>query len=250
MRIFLNIWFWIIFVIALFIFAQVFWISWLWFWTVKQNIRISDYYIRKYIVDNTPIYTIAINIKLAENKIIEDELIKGIIYTIKDARYYIKSNIIEILSDSVNKAEVLESYLKMMNYTLERIDFYKKQLDFLISDYNQKYTSCSKAKIEWDNEFFAGLSNLDPEKVSSGLTKSAENWACKEKYRIYLSAYTRLYQYLDYVGNLLKLKYDLLFSNTDLILSNLSIFQMQNLNYLLDLKRRLDSFSQISNNVF
>ncbi len=240
---FKNKFFWISFFIFLVIFSYVFGVSWLWIWTMKQNLKVADYYIKKYIVDNTPIYTALYNIKLADNKFVEDSLLRNSVLVIKDARYYIKSNIIDLLTESDNKTTVLETYLSMMSYTLNRINFYKNQFYSKITYYEDQYSKCSAWKIQGDNLFFDGLYSYDGNKLVEGLKQSVNNWSCAEKNRIYLSAYTKIYKYLDYVGNLLQIKYDLLSSNADLILKNIDLFRNQNLQYLINLRDKLDSFT-------
>ncbi len=243
-NIFLNKFFWIAFFVSLVVFTYVFWFSWLWIWTLKKNLKISDFYIKKYIIDNTPLYTALANLKIANEDYLENELVKNAISTIKDAKYYIRSNIINILISSDKRDVVLESNLKMMEYTLDKINFYKQKIYDLISVYASEYDKCVTKKVESDNMFFDGLYNLDKNKVSKWLSQSANNSSCAEKNRVYVSWYKKIYSYLDYVGNLLEIKYNILQSNIDIILSNLELFRNNNLETLIELRRKIDSFSQ------
>jgi len=244
-KVFLNKFFWLSLIGSLIIFTYVFGISWLWIWTIKKNLKVSDFYVKKYIIDSTPIYTALANLKVANENYLENEIIKNAVEVIKDAKYYIKSNIITILISSNKRDIVLESNLKMMEYTLNKINFYKQRIYDLISVYSAQYENCITKKVENDNLFFDWLVNLDKNKVAKWLINSAKNGACSEENRIYVSWYKRIYSYLDYVGNLLEIKYNLLHSNADIILTNIELFKSNNLETLLQLRRKIDSFSQL-----
>ena len=244
-NIFSNKFFWLSFVISLAIFTYVFWISWLGIWTVKKNLKVSDFYIKKYIIDSTPIYTALANIKIANDDYVENQLIKNSIKVIKDAKYYIKSDIISLLLNSDKRSVVLDSHLNMIEFTLKKINFYKQKIYDLINIYSSEYDKCSTRKIEWDNLFFDWLYNLDKEKIYKWLNISAENGSCSEKNRIYVSWYKRIYSYLDYVWKLLEIKYNLLYSNVEIILSNIDLFKSNNLEMLIQLRNKIDSFSQL-----
>jgi len=231
--------FYLTFIITLFVGLKVEGWDFLGIWTFKNSEYVSENYIKENVVDDTAIKIVFLAIDLSEGRYYQYQLLKDSISLLKKANILIKLNVLDLLKDASNRQVTLEGLILRIDHVLSQMDDVSSQILLKINEYNTLYNQCLSEKNLWDSHFFEWIRIFDYEMVINWLNESAKWWSCSEKNRIYMRWYQKIYYLLEKYKYLLKLKYNILANNEDLIIQNIYLFEWNYLDQLVELKKQL-----------
>lgn len=250
-NIFKNVYFYIAFIAFFLIFnyyfhwsAFSFWSIWL--WSVRENIKIGEKFVRQESSDDTAIWVALANIKLWEWDFNYYYYIWEAIKLAETSQLLVANDTVELLESSADKQTILETHLNEIELALNKSQDALSTLNDYINEKKAEQVLCETNKKQADTTFFQWLSSNEKDLIIQWLTESVSNWTCSTDRRIYANAYVAVYNKLDYYSKILVEKRNLIETNQDLILQNYWNFRNTFLEKLIDLRDRLNSYNNIN----
>lgn len=216
--------------------------SWLWLWTEKQNIKLSENFIRSNIIDDTVIHTALANISTWKWNYHRIHYVSTAVSNTSSTRNLVNMDVVQLLDWRSWKKLILEWYLSQVRLVIAENEYILERLRQDIFEKNQELIFCDNEKSIWDNMFFQWLNSLDYEILITWLNRSASNWPCYIENRIYHNAYDAIFKKLDYYNKILVRKQNLLESNSDLLVNNLDLFKSNYMENLIWFRNELRLF--------
>lgn len=157
---------------------------------------------------------------------------------------YIRTDVVELLSSSRSRQQVLAAYNANVQKTLDDALSVRGFFDIELAKYQSENSSCESAKTQADAWFVSALSTYDPSGLEISLRDSVEQWECAMKSRILWNSYRILASRIEFLRQILEEKNALILANEDNILQHFDLFKDQLLEALVDLRDKLNSYSQ------
>ncbi len=153
-----------------------------------------------------------------------------ILYLLKNIKSHASVSVISMLEFSAMKEIVLDKYLNDTDELLNNVWFalstLKQEISLLESDMN----NCLDEKGLYDKQFFESIDLYDEIYMTESLQKSIQAQKCAWENRIKMNAKIVLLDQLNYYYNFVKIKYDYIQSQKELIIRNFDFMK----NGLLD----------------
>ncbi len=193
---------------------------------------------------------IFVNMDILDGRFEWDVVLKKALSLLVQNKAYVYTNILTLLKSADDPKVVLNHYISRLRKLLSETDAMLVMLSSYYTQYQSKAQNCRMAKLQWDKEFFDGVSLPNEGIALMGLSKSLDNADCYIKNRIKANAYKYINYKLSNYRNFLSQKLRFLETNTDLLASNFSLFEGQYLEQLLQIKQQLKAFDLYSRQEF
>lgn len=227
-------WFW-------YFFSPVF-SGWLSFWSEKQTVNLWQGYIKKSDFDDWAVSTVLVNTKLGKWEYNNTYFFTNAVNLVDKAQELINIDTIELLDWTSNKLVVLESHLKQIEISLDKMQTQIELLKDFWDERRSDATNCENLKKNADSMFFQWVKSNEVDSINEWLNESVINWPCYMKNRTLSNAYMVLYDKLGFYKVVLQKKYNVITANQDMILQNFEMFRNNNLEKLISIRNELSNF--------
>lgn len=222
---------------------QVFSLFNLWSWTSNQNIKLWNDYIKTSVYPDTVIWVTLAWMKVWKNEVSNNFYIKKSLEYINSAELFIEIDVLDLLESWPNKATLLESHINQLSLTINEIKDIIPDIKNLQLEKNQEMMSCDSQKSTYDSMIVRWLNYNESVEMMEWINWSLNSWDCYIKNRIMANVYLYLLDKLEYNLELLELKFNILDSNTEMIIQNLNLFKNTFLEDLVELRDGLREYS-------
>ncbi len=216
--------------------------GWLWVWTEHQNIKLSEWYVRQDLVDDTAVHTVMANLSLWKWQYTRYHYLLEWTSAIAFTKALVETDESQKLESQANKKIVLESYISQMR---SAVNENQEITEYLRSKMTQKKSEseyCKGQKNVWDTLFFDWLEQQQKVVLQDWLATSLEYSPCYIENRVYASAYQAVHEKLYFYNDILKQKLNIIENNSHLIIQNFELFKNNQLERLISLRNELESF--------
>ncbi len=209
-------------------------------WTVKQNLKLGELYVKDSLVDNTIIGTTLANIAVGNGQVFSrDDVVRDALRLFSTSSALVSIDILELVTNSKNPKDALQSHIDLTNKTLEQIDVTGKGLYQLAQEYWATSQGCYADKIAGDQLFYQAAGAGDVALTQAWLDQAVDAAPCYITNRIKANAYAFLADKVVTHQALLQQRRDILVNNTDLLLNNTAYLNDDTLAQLVNLKTKL-----------
>ncbi len=215
-------------------------------WTVDQNIKIWETYVKHTTVDDVAVGSIIANISLGEGSFGNDPSIKSALHLYSVGSSLIQVDVLDLIQESSDPKLALTTHLKHVSKTLEQIENTTQALRERALDHQQIAQECLTEKNGGDQLFFAGAQNNLPGDTQAGLEQSIKAAPCYITNRIYANAYSYLADKVSTHASILRKRQYILEQNFDALLTHKAYLETDMLNQLNQLKKDLNSLNQVN----
>ncbi len=164
-----------------------------------------------------------------------------VLYLLKSIKTHASVSIISMLEFSAMKEVTLDKYLNDTDQLLTNVWFsmsaLRQDIWLLESDMND----CLDEKDLYDRQFFESIALYDQEYMDESLQKSINAQKCAWENRIKMNAKTVLFDQLSYYYDFVKIKYDYVQSQKNLIIRNFDFIKNGLLDELVTTKEVLNT---------
>ncbi len=212
-------------------------VVWLFFW--------SDFLFANYIFkdENISLFLVWLHKWVANNNFDNNNGAQQewVLSLLKNIKNHATISIIAMLEFSAIKEVVLDKYLNDTDQLLNNVWFttnvLKQDIALLLSDMND----CLNQKDLYDKQFFEAISLYDEIYMNESLQKSIEAQKCIWENRIKMNSKTALLDQLTYYYDFVKIKYEYVQSQQDLIIRNFDFMKNGLLDELITTKEVLNT---------
>lgn len=217
--------------------------SWLSFWTVNQNIKVSENYIKDFLIDDMAINSLLANLSVWKWTYSQKHFLAKWIDASQTTKNLLETKESQLLKWTSDTKVVLEAYINNIRNTVLDNQQILNNLRYEKSQFDQKRNFCDEQKKMWDTMFFNWLDQDNSELAIRWLETSLDNSPCYINNRVYSNVYENLIKKIDFYNSLLSRKQVILENNVDLILNNFELFENNQLEELAGLRNELRSFN-------
>jgi hypothetical protein len=214
-------------------------------WTVEQNVKIGEHYVRHSLVDDTAVGTIIANISLGEGSFGNDPSIKNALHLFTVWSSLIHVDVLDLAQESSDPKLALSTHLKHVSTTIEQIAWSRQALIERALAHQQTAQECLTEKKSGDQLFFAGAQQNLPGDTQAGLELSVKAAPCYITNRIYANAYSYLADKVSTHAEILRKRQYILEQNMDALLQHKAYLETDMLNQLNQLKKDLNSINHV-----
>ncbi|MFZ2150590.1 MAG: hypothetical protein WAZ12_03210 [Candidatus Absconditicoccaceae bacterium] len=166
---------------------------------------------------------------------------EGILSLLRDIKNHASISVISMLEFSAVKEVVLEKYLDDTDKLLINVGFATNVLKQDISLLGVDMNNCLNEKDLYDRQFFESIALYDEIYMNESLQKSIEAQKCAGENRIKMNAKKALLDQLNYYYDFVKIKYEYIQSQRDLIIRNFDFMKNGLLDELVTTKEVLNT---------
>jgi len=150
----------------------------------------------------------------------DDKSIFFSIWLLNEMKTYSDLDIIEYLWYVFDLQESLDSLLFNIDDIINQASIVMTEIENILFSLEQKKIECEWLKEISDKNFYLALKDLDSKNMEINLNKSIENQECVSDSRIYYNVYIKILENLDFYFEILKNKYNYIYSNKFNIIEN------------------------------
>lgn len=205
----------------------------------------SDFLFANYVLknDNMSVFLVWLHRWISNNNFDNNNGVQQewILVLLRDIKTHASVSIISMLEFTAIKEVVLEKYLNDTDKLLIEVWFatnvLKQDISFLWSEMN----NCLNEKDLYDRQFFESINLYDETYMNESLQKSVEAQKCAAENRIKMNAKKALLEQLTYYYDFVKIKYEYIKSQRDLIIRNFDFMKNGLLDELVTTKEVLNT---------
>lgn len=162
---------------------------------------------------------------------------------INELRNTMLYNVMDLLEFEQDKWKIMNQYLDVLDSSLIKSDFALMNIEEEMSLLTYNITSCSVSKRAADKTYVDSINSLyEPQFMNESLQESIKYGECISDNKIQYNAKKILSDKIAFYRSLLKIKYDYLFANKDLIVDHYVMIKNDLLQRLLNLKTTLQKY--------
>lgn len=194
----------------------------------------SDFLFANYVLknDNMSVFLVWLHRWISNNNFDNNNGVQQewVLALLRDIKTHASVSIIAMLEFTAIKEVVLEKYLNDTDKLLTEVWFATNVLKQDISLLWSEMNNCLNEKDLYDRQFFESINLYDEPYMNESLQKSIEAQKCAWENRIKMNAKKALLEQLTYYYDFVKIKYEYIQSQKDLIIRNFDFMK----NWLLD----------------
>ncbi len=214
-------------------------------WTVKQNLKIGQDYVKDSVVDDTIIGTTLANMTVGHwIKTNNESIISEALRLFDESTALVWVDILQLVTSSDEPKAALQAHIDHTEKTLEEIEVVRGKLNELAQDYWAKSQDCAATQNEGNQQFIEWTNQSDPFEAEAWLDQSVEASPCYITSRIKATAYAFLADKVATHEVLLKQRRDILVENFDLLVTQQAYLDDAILTQLVSLKTKLRQVNQ------
>jgi hypothetical protein len=130
-------------------------------WTLQQNIKLGQQYVREGHIDNTVVGTVIANVSFGQGAYYANPTIADAIRLFDSSRALVSTDVLELLRTSQYPEQTLTTHIKHVDRTVNQIDALATSLSQLADNHLQESQRCLSLKREGDTFFFEGIQSSD-----------------------------------------------------------------------------------------
>ncbi len=214
-------------------------------WTLNQNVKIWEWYVRESSVDNVVIGTVIAQLSLWNGTFAVRPTAANIDQLFLNTQVLINTDIFWLINASQDTRQALQSHLAHSQSTLMQIRETAQQLNQSAQSFLEKSKECLAKKRTWDQQFFLWVQQSDSLISEQWLQQSLEFAPCYITNRIQANAQAFLAQRVQANEQILQQRVRIIETNMDLFLMHSWYFEWTVLEDLLRLKRQLQQVNTV-----
>lgn len=209
-------------------------------WTVKQNIKLGEAYVKESLVDDTIIWTTLWNIAAGHGQVFSrDNVVRDALRLFSTSTTLVTVDILDLVTSSENPEEALQSHIDHTEQTLAQIDTTWKGLYQLAQEHRSLAQECYATKQAGDELFFQAATAGDAALTDAWLEQSVQAAPCYITNRIKANAYAFLADKVVTHQVLLQYRRDILVNNFDTLITHKTYLNEEILVQLTSLNTKL-----------
>lgn len=219
-------------------------------WTVRQNVKLWESYVKQSSVDNAAVWTVLAQVSFGNGSYKVPPTTNNVYDLFAYSQILVNTNILDLLKTTDTPELALDTHIAHTSKTIEQIRDSTVSLNELANTYLTLSKECLLTKQGGDRMFFEWVATNNSQKSDDWLSISLENAPCYITNRIKANAYAYLSQKVQTHATILVKREQLLTQNKSILLENTEYFEWDILDRLVDVKAQLASVNSVSYDSF